>query len=86
MREAIEERAQNDEASVMLLDGLDDALLGVTGMGESLQVCYSEQKCLEVLIEQQGMSEEEAREFFAFNIEPLAQMRGGPIFVDDPSF
>ena len=82
MREAIEERAQNDETQVVLLDGMDEALMGVTGMCEDLKACYSEQKCLDILMEKQDMDLEEAREFFGFNIEPLAQMPGGPIFID----
>ena len=82
MRDAIEERALNDDTQVVLLDGLDGALLGVTGMCEDLKACYSEQQCLEILMNHQGMNGEEAREFFDFNVAPLGQMRGGPIFVD----
>jgi len=82
MREAIEERAENDDTNVVLIDGLDGALLGVTGMCEDLRACYSEQKCIELLIENQDMNLEQARDFFEFNIASLAQMSGGPVFVD----
>lgn len=52
----------------LLADGFEDAILGV---GERCSqepiVVYDARKCVEILMQRDGMSEEEATEFFEFN-------------------
>lgn len=47
-------------------DGFDEAILGYDS--KNLRVVYSVSKCIDILIKQ-GMTEEEAFEYFYFNIE-----------------
>lgn len=46
-------------------DGFDDALIGVSGE----KFVYSRVKCIEILMDRDGMSYEEASEYFDFNVE-----------------
>ena len=64
-------------------DGLEDALIG-TGwqFGQALMV-YSVKKVLEILMTRDGMSHEEAREFYEFNIVGAYVGPGTPVFVED---
>lgn len=61
-------KEENPEA--ILFDGFEDALVGVARQQykPSLAV-YDRGKCLEVLQARDGMSYEEAEEFFSFNVE-----------------
>lgn len=57
----------DDEA--ILYDGFEEALIGVaTQFGRPTVAAYSLPKCLQVLQERDGMSEEDADEFLMFNV------------------
>ena len=57
----------NEEA--LLIDGFDDALIGIIEQfGRPPIALYDRQKCITVLMEHNGMSDEEAKEFFEFKI------------------
>jgi len=56
----------NPEA--LLADGYEDAILGVAERcSKDALVVYDIQKCVRILMERDGMTEEEAMEFFEFN-------------------
>ena len=63
LKEIIIENFQ-DENEIITWDGLDDAFLGIQ-MDET-KVIYSYKKCIEILCRE--MNEEEAIEFFEYNI------------------
>jgi hypothetical protein len=86
IRELIEDRAINQQTEVMLLEGLDEALLGTTGEGETLRACYSEQKCFEILMRDEEMDRDEALDYFYFNVQPISGASGGPLFIDTLMF
>jgi intein/homing endonuclease len=53
---------------LMTADGFDEAILGVVQrMGESA-ICYDEDKVIEILMDRDEMTYEEAVEYFDFNI------------------
>lgn len=53
---------------MLLADGLDDAVIGVgRRCGQPDLVVYSIERCVQILVERDGMDEEEAREFLEFN-------------------
>ena len=58
----------NEEA--LLADGFDEAFLGmVERYGISAPVAlYDKEKCLQILVDRDGMTYEEAVEFFDFNV------------------
>jgi len=53
----------------ILLDGLDDAIIGVVEeFGNERRVLYSKNKIVGILMERDGMDWSEAEEFYDFNI------------------
>ena len=65
-------------------DGLDKAILGtVSSFGRSETVLYSVKKILEIMMERDGMTEEEALEFFEYNILGSYNGLGMPSFMND---
>lgn len=58
-----------EENEALLADGFDDALIGVVSVFNRGPVAlYDEEKCLEILMERDGMSYSEAEEYFHFNV------------------
>ena len=59
-----------EENDVLFFDGLDDAIVGL-GMQQykGPVVVYDRTKCIEILTNRDGMTPEEAEEFFSFNTE-----------------
>ena len=66
----------NEEA--MFADGLDGSILGIDTKG---RVVYSVNKIVETFIERDGMTEEEAREFFDFNVDGAYIGEYTPIYI-----
>ena len=71
----------------MIADGLDEAIIGLTDVWDSdgsirRIVAYDKQKVLEILINRDSMEEDEAEEFFQFNIGGAYVGKGTPIFIE----
>jgi len=68
---------------LLLADGFDAALIG-TGerCGQPTIAVYDREKCIEVLEKRDGMTQEEANEFFEFNVMGAWVGEQTPIFVD----
>lgn len=84
-RRAIDEYFHNvAETEAIVFDGLDAAILGVAEQhaGVGPLVAYSMSKIIGCY-ESQGMSYEEAVEFFTHNCQCLGVGEGTPIIVDD---
>ena len=62
---------------ILLADGFNDALVGVTSKNIAV---YDINKCFKVLIKQ-GMSEEDAIDFFYFNVEGAYVGEPPPIYI-----
>jgi hypothetical protein len=61
--------AERDDEAVMF-DGLDAAVVGMgVRCGQPAIVVYDRARILRILVERDGMTEEEADEFCSFNIE-----------------
>jgi hypothetical protein len=66
----------------LLADGFDDALLGI-GRQFTLQIAvYDYEKCVAILMERDGMSDEDAREFMEFNVVGAFVGQQAPIFLE----
>lgn len=63
-------------------DGFEDAIIGVCGK----KLVYSQAKCINILMERDGISEEDALEYFNFNVEDACVGERNPIWVDDLIF
>ena len=69
---------------MMTADGFDEAIIGsITSYGRGETVLYSTQKILEVMMERDGMTEEDAIEFFNYNIIGSYNGNGMPAFLND---
>ena len=65
-------------------DGFDEAIIGsITSYGRGETVLYSTQKIIEVMMERDGMTAEDAMEFFNFNILGSYNGNGMPAFLND---
>ena len=54
---------------MLLADGFEDALIGyVERFGCPTVALYDREKCIEVLMKRDGMTNEEANEFFEYNV------------------
>lgn len=62
-------------------DGLDDAIIGVDI--NDLRLIYSQRKVMDILISRDGMDEEEAHEYFMFNIHSAYVGDRTPIWCMD---
>jgi hypothetical protein len=70
----------NDEA--LLADGFEDAIIGVgERCAHNTVVIYDADKCIEILIERDSMPEEDARDFFYFNVLGAWVGENTPIFM-----
>jgi hypothetical protein len=68
-RDEIEKWLNKHPDEVLLADGFDEAFLGICEVfGRPPVAAYDKDKCVEILIQRDGMTYEEAVEFFAFNI------------------
>jgi hypothetical protein len=66
----------------ILLDGLDDAILGVIEeFGNGPRILYSKHKILTILCERDGMTWSESQEFYDYNILGLYAGEQNPIFL-----
>ena len=70
----------NPEA--LLADGLEAALIGYTVNHHHAHVAvYDINKCIEVLVDRDGMSHEEADEYLSFNTLGAFVGENGPIYI-----
>ena len=70
----------NPEA--LLADGFEDALIGVGQQFDKALAVYDRQKCIEILMERDGMSDEEAVEYFEYNVTGAWVGEYTPIFLE----
>ena len=80
----------DENPDAIIYDGMDDALIGVyrgdlarQDMQGTAIAIYSYVKFIQIYIERDGMSEEEAIEFFDYNVDGLILGKNQPIIIDD---
>lgn len=67
---------------LLVADGLDDALLGIGWQFNKRIAVYDYHKCLQILVERDGMTRDEAVEFFEFNVVGAWVGEGTPVFLE----
>jgi len=74
-----------EDLELLKADGFDDAVLGVACVKQTgvYVLVYSRTKCIEILMTRDGMTEEDAQEYFDFNVEGAYVGEKTPIWVDD---
>jgi hypothetical protein len=58
---------QFDEEELLIAVGLDEAVVGI--VPKTMQLVYDTDKIIEILMNRDGMSEEDAFDYFYYNIE-----------------
>jgi hypothetical protein len=83
LRALIDEFAENlgDGDEILVADGLDAAIIGITeGVAEPV-VAYDYDKCVEIFRIRDGMTEEDALEHMSFNVTGAYVGPRTPIFI-----
>jgi hypothetical protein len=70
---------QFSDEEFLVADGLDEALVGI--VPKTMQLVYDTDKIIEILMNRDGMSEEDAFEYFYYNIEGAYVGEETPIFI-----
>ena len=70
-----------DDYSILLADGLDDAFIGNGWQFNTPIAMYDRDKCIEIL-ESQGMTPDEAQEYFYYNTQGAYVGEQTPIFLE----
>lgn len=68
------------DEKVLLADGFEEALIGYATQHSRALAVYDREKCIKILIERDEMSEEEAEEFFSFNVAGAYMGEYTPLF------
>lgn len=67
----------------ILLDGLEEAIIGIVEeFGNGRRILYSKPKILSILCERDLMTEQEAEEFYDYNILGLYAGEQNAVFLD----
>ena len=70
------------DAEAMTIDGFDDAILGMCiQFGAEPLVAYDYEKCLNILMERDGMERTEAIDFMEFNVIGSYVGLNTPVFI-----
>mgnify|MGYP003154211377 CR=1 FL=1 len=67
---------------VWVAEGLDDALLGYGEQAGKTVAVYNREKCLEIFMERDGMSREDADEHMSYNVAGTYLPGQIPTFLD----
>lgn len=79
-RELIDEIAEG----AIILDGFDDCIIGLTEeFGNNIRILYSTEKIIDKLMLDSEMTEEDAWEYYSFNIVGGYYGEQNPIFLMD---
>ena len=76
-----EEHYPDDE--ILLADGFEDAFMGIVeSFGSAPKALYNTEACIDALTERDGMSYDEAMEYFNFNVAGAYVGEHTPAFVE----
>lgn len=71
------------DGEFLLADGFENAFIGVVyGKMREPVACYDRKKCISILVARDGMAEEDAEEFFSFNVDDAWMGEKTPMFLD----
>lgn len=73
----------NPDIEIMLADGFDEAFIGVGYQFNKTIAVYDKQRCLQVLVDRDGMTHDEASEYFEYNVNGSYVGPLTPVFMDN---
>jgi len=74
------QQAMESNKETMLVEGYDDAIIGLDTSGDVFRVIYDREKMVEML-EEDGMSSEEAWDYLEYNVFGAYVGEGTPLYV-----
>lgn len=78
----LHERLADYDGEILLADGFDDAFIGIgERCGQPAIAIYDRDRCIDTLVIRDGMSYEDAEEFFEFNVSGAWVGPETPVFV-----
>ena len=66
---------------MLLANGVDDAFIGIGQQFSKFMAVYDKLKCIEILTDQ-GMSDDEAMEYFDYNVTGAFMGDNTPVFIE----
>jgi len=72
----------DNETEYLSADGFENAIIGVCGE----KLVYSVSQCIKILMLRDGLTLEDAQEYFSYNVECAYVGEKTPIWVDDTMF
>jgi len=81
LTEVERDRLAEANPEALLADGFDSAYIGICRRFNTALAAYDYDKCINVLMNRDGMSGEEAEEFLEFNTLGAWVGEGTPVFV-----
>lgn len=69
------------EEQLTIADGFDEAVIGIDVVGE--RIIYSVQRVIDILIDRDGMSEQEAIDWYEYNMQSTYVGEHTPIWCED---
>ena len=67
---------------LLVADGFDKAIIGVSTSFNKMSVAYDTKKCIEILMTRDKMSREEAIEYFEYNVTGAYIGEHTPSFIE----
>jgi hypothetical protein len=59
---------KDEENGPLLADGFEKAFIGYITQFNTTLACYDHEQCIEILVQRDGMTQEEAVEYMSFNV------------------
>jgi hypothetical protein len=81
----IQEEIENtlgDGETIQLADGFEEAFFGIARQFGKPFALYDRKKCIDILINRDGLSYEDAEEYFCFNVEGAWVGENTPAFFE----
>jgi hypothetical protein len=82
-REEAEIYCEEIGANPLYANGYDDCIIGVGRIFHDYKIIYDTNKILHKMVEEQGMTTEEAIEFYEYNMVGAYMGEGTPIFLEN---
>jgi hypothetical protein len=71
-----------EDYAILLADGYEDAYIGIARQfTKNPLALYDRNKCIDILVNRDGMSDEEAEEYFQYNVEGAWVGENTPMFL-----
>jgi hypothetical protein len=71
----------SSEDQTMMANGFEEAIIGLDTSGEVFRVVYDIDAIISILMERDEMTEEDALEYFSYNVQGSYVGEGTPIYV-----